>query len=229
MSCEDFKALLDAYIDDECSEAELAALSEHAKACEACSEEFRAAQLLKETLAHMDDEIVVPLQAQAAWRSAVRAEAQKNKKAAMRKWLRAGSAVAAALVLALGLSLTAGNAPDDRAPLQTAMLQERARGAVVASDGASVAAYSGEAGAYTLRWKLGVSSVQDALQKIQMLAEEYSGGAAAQDESACIVELPSDYLQDFLKAAGSIGEELSSETIGEAGERAIILIQLVQE
>jgi len=224
MTCEDFKALLDAYIDGECSAAEKAALSEHAKACEACGEEFRAAQLLKETLAHMDDELTVPLQAQAAWRNAVRAEAQKGKRTAARKWVRACSALAAAMVLALGLGLTGGTAPEEQNLLQLAM----PRSAVVARDGASVAAYSGE-DACTLRLKLSVSSLQDALGQIQMLAEEYSGGAEVQEGNACIVQLPADYLQDFLKAVDGIGDALSSETLGEAGERAILLIQLTEQ
>lgn len=231
MGCEEFRQLLDAYIDGELSPAEIEALSEHAKACEACREELKAAQLLRETLAHMDDGIEVPLQAQAAWRSAVRAEAKKNTKVRTRRWIRTCSAIAAALVLALGVSLTINDRPAPQAPLAAAKMANQAESAVVARDGAPVlAAYPGDAQAdCTLRRKISVVSLADAMQKLDMLAAEYSGNLAVQNQDACIIELPADYLQDFMKALAGIGTELSSETFGEAGETATVHIQFIEE
>ena len=78
MNCEEARLLFDAYVDGELSEEEKRALIDHALACEACAQELQAAELLKDTLAHLDDDVQVPLQAQAAWRNAIRAEAKKK-------------------------------------------------------------------------------------------------------------------------------------------------------
>ena len=99
---EQFLLKIDAYIDGELSNDELNEMREHAENCEACRMEMEKADLLRDTLNGIDDDIVVPLEAQAAWRKAVRAEAkQKN----VRKWTRGLYVVAAALVLVLGCTL----------------------------------------------------------------------------------------------------------------------------
>ena len=43
------------------------------------------------------------------------------------------------------------------------------------------------------------------------------------------VELPVAYMEDFLSAAGVLGTELDSELRDEAGETAIIYIQLTEQ
>lgn len=220
MTCDEFRSLLDAYIDGELSPARMQALEDHAKACEACMEEFQAAQLLKDTLAHIDDEIAVPLQAQAAWRNAVRAEAKKK---SARKWLRVSYAAAAALVLALGVGLFAKDAPIPQNEPQLAMRTlNQAETAVVMADGSS-----GAAGADVhVHRKMRVSSLQDALRNLEQLTLEYSGSFSAQGEDACIITLPADYMEDFTSASACVGEQIFSETIGEAGDTICVLIQL---
>ena len=229
MGCEEFKQLLDAYVDGELSPAEMDALRAHAKACEACREELMAAQLLKETLAHMDDDLTVPLQAQAAWRSAVRAEAGKGKRQQTRKWMRACSALAAALVVALGVGLTANKTPEPQMKLKAAPA-EMAQSAVVASDGVPDQAVQADSlEDCTRRLKLAVADLEEASAQLEMLAQEYSGSFIAQNVQACIVEIPADYLADFLKAACSLGSELSSEAVAQEGAASRIQIQLVQQ
>ena len=82
MNCEEARMLLDAYVDGELTPAQERALMDHVNACESCRHEFDAALLLRDVLGNMDEEVAVPLEAQAAWRRAVRAEAKKK---AMRK------------------------------------------------------------------------------------------------------------------------------------------------
>ena len=99
MNCESVNGLLDRYIDGELSPQEERELLDHVAACEDCAQKFREAELLKDMLGGMDDDIVAPLQAQTAWRQAVKAEAGRR---SVRRRLRIVSCAAAALVLAVG-------------------------------------------------------------------------------------------------------------------------------
>ena len=223
MCCEEVKQLLDAYIDGELSEAQMRALDEHAKACEACGQELAAARLLKETLAHMDDEIAVPLQAQAAWRSAVRSEAAKQKK---KRWMRYASAAAAVFVLALGVNFAFDQPEPQQAKLAVrSVTADNADYALVASDGLLETAESAQC---TVRRKISAESAQDAMQQLSQLAQEYSGSFTLEGDGACRIEIPGGYLEDFTKAASRIGEEIYSETTGEASETAVLLIQVTE-
>lgn len=218
MNCEEFRTMLDAYIDGELSGAEIAALRGHAKDCEACREELEAADMLRETMEHMDDDIVVPLEAQVAWRSAVRAEARKKN---MRKWTRMAYAAAAALVLVFGVSIMLEK--DAQQPMMLA-----AGDAIIARDG--VAAGADEAPAdYTVRKKISSDAPEEAIQSLQMLTAEYSGTCSGEGGDVLRIELPGEYLQDFLKAAERIGTEMDSEIVESEAETAVILIQISAE
>lgn len=221
MGCDELKNMLDAYIDGELTEAQMQAISEHAKACEACREELAAARLLKDALTHMDDEITVPLQAQAAWRNAIRAEAAKQKK---KKWMRYATAVAAVLVLAFGVTI-ALDQPQQQPMMRAAVNADSAEYALVARDGMQQKAAGTEVHE---RRKISVESVQEALDKLSQLAAEYSGSFAMEGDSACRIELPVQYLQEFSKAAAYIGEQVYCETIAEADEMAVILLQITE-
>lgn len=222
MNCEKAMQLLDAYVDGELAQEELQALENHAKACEACRRELRAARLLKHTLAHMDDELAVPLQAQAAWRNAVRAEAQKKKR---NTWLRGAYAVAAALVIMLGVGL-AFNVGSDRQPALMTRENSSATQAIVARDGGVQAVYSLEDSSdYTVWKKLDVEKLDQAMQTAEMLADEYSGTCRMESEGICRIEIPYEYLEDFLKAASHIGVETDSEIMEQEAETAVVLFQ----
>lgn len=99
MNCIKFRELLDGYIDDALSNEEIAFMKAHAETCEKCGEELRFSDMIKKEIRGMDDDVVVPLQAQAAWRNAVRKEIKARK---LRKAYKAVSSVAAALVVLIG-------------------------------------------------------------------------------------------------------------------------------
>lgn len=229
MNCEDMRLLLDAYIDGELSAAEMRALEDHAKACESCRKEFGAARLLRDTLAHMDDDLSVPLQAQAAWRRAVRAEAGKK---ARRKWPRAAYAIAAALVLAFGLNFAFDAAQNPQPELiETQMLQGDS--ALLETDGAIRSSAKAVMEDCTVFKKLETASLADAQDELQLLAEEYSGSFSRMSEDLYRVTILRDDLEAFLKAADHIGTEIYAEFYTEdmasQSETAIVLFQLCEK
>ena len=209
MNCEEARMLLDAYIDGELSREETRALMDHVEACEECAREFEAAVLLKDTLAYIDDDVEVPLQAQAAWRSAIRTEAKKKN---ARKWMRMAYA-AAALVLLLGGVFAFGDMPVRQSTVME--VDEVAANELIARDGVTqTAAYTAGAGADYTAWKKISSENPDQDRKeLEMLAAEYSGSHTENGEDICRIELPQEYLEDFLNAASRIGKELSFEMV----------------
>jgi len=211
MNCEEARRLLDAYIDGELSEAEKRALMDHAQACEMCAQELEAAELLRDTLSHIDDDVQVPLQAQAAWRSAVRAEAKKKN---TRKWMRAGYAAAAALVLLIGGGIALHEMPQE----QPQVLITRAAGAsvaaneLIAKDGMAQAVDTADASADYTAWKKISSDYPDQdREALKMLAAEYNAAYVEQGTDIVRINLPQGYLEDFLNASSRIGTELSIE------------------
>ena len=235
MDCKEAQMLLDALVDGELSAEQEAELLAHVHACEACMEEYKAAMLLKDCLKDMDEEIAVPLEAQAAWRRAIHAEAKKK---LSRKWMRVVSVAAAALVLVVGM----GFVTKDRAPVQQPApevmelsVKAAAVPELIAADGdmQDAAAAAGVAdNGYTARKKFTAADLQAAGEAVEMLSAEYSGSCTAEKEEASVlyrVELPYDYMEDFLSAVSRIGTELNSEIVESAGETAVILIQIDAE
>lgn len=98
MNCETFRQNIDAWLDGELTQEKKNEMREHAAACESCREELKQAEEILQMSAQLNDDLVVPLAAQAAWRKAVRAEAQKTKRPG-RMWMRGMATVAAALVV----------------------------------------------------------------------------------------------------------------------------------
>lgn len=99
MQCREFRELLDAYLDNELSPAEREALLAHARECSACADELASAEVIREALSHLDDDLRVPIAAQASWRAAVKAESKRRRG---RTVYRVLSTVAAAFVLLAG-------------------------------------------------------------------------------------------------------------------------------
>ena len=224
MSCEEARNMLDAYIDGELSAGQERALMDHVNACEACSQEFKAATLLKDVLSDMDEEVAVPLEAQAAWRNAVRQEAKKR---SMRKLTRWVAAAAAALVLVVGCTF----ALRDGAPEENRIAEKGV--VLVAKDGgeAQLAQAFAKDENDSVRKKYEAEDFDSACMTIEQLTAEYSGSFTAErgDEGETIVyriELPRDYMEDFLAAASRIGAELDSQTMDLGGETAVIRIQI---
>jgi len=97
--CEKIRSMLDDYVDDLLTPEEIEFMKAHAEKCERCAEEIRLSDIIKNELKGMDDHVIVPLQAQAAWRNAVKKEI-RNKK--FKKVYKALSSVAAALIVLVG-------------------------------------------------------------------------------------------------------------------------------
>lgn len=97
--CDKFRSLLDGYIDNTLTDDEMAFMKAHADKCLECAEEMRLSDIIKNEVNGMDDDIVVPLKAQAAWRNAVRKEIKNQK---FKKAYKALSSVAAALIVLVG-------------------------------------------------------------------------------------------------------------------------------
>ena len=181
MNCEQMRAMLDAYIDGELSAEEMRALRDHAAACEVCRNELEAAELVRDALAHMDDDVCVPLAAQAAWRNAVRAEAGKRSR---KRMLRVVYGLAAALVVAIGCTAVLRSDALNPQNAMTLEMGAQARGvgisAKVATDGESgmvEAASSISGDGYSAWKKYDVADIDKACQTLEELTAEYSGTA----------------------------------------------------
>ena len=233
MNCEEMRARLDAYIDGELSADELRAFEAHAAACEECGRELELAKLVRDALEEMPDELAVPLNVQAGWRNAVRAEAKRRTN---RRWMRAAYAVAAALVLVIGASAVMRNMPG-REQADTLMLAAAPTDAVVARDGELEAvAIAMEEDDYAAWKKYLAEDMGAARASVEALIQEYSGdyvlhlyeeeGRHGADYAIYRIELPREYLDDFLSAASYIGAEQDSETMDTQGETALVYIQI---
>jgi|GEM_PF-223557 len=117
MNCTEFQANLDAYIDSELDRKTRRAMEEHAASCPECGALLNQAMQAVTLCAELNEGLTVPPECQAAWRQAVRAEAEarSSERARIRSrrrshrsaWTRALAGLAAGLVLlfAVGTSL----------------------------------------------------------------------------------------------------------------------------
>lgn len=104
MDCLRYREHLDEWIDGMLSEEMAAQMQAHADRCPDCADEARLARETLDLIHSLEDDIPVPLQAQAAWRSAVRAEAQqvRRQKPRFSAAIRALGSVAAAFIVLAG-------------------------------------------------------------------------------------------------------------------------------
>ena len=224
MNCEEMRAKLDAYIDGELTREEMRAVESHAAACEDCECELRAAKFVRDALGELDEEVAVPLPAHVGWQKAVRAEAKRR---ASRRWMRAAYAVAAALVLVIGAMAIMQRMPG-RQDAGQMMLDAAPTEAVVARDGKMDAAVSEEV--YAAWKKYDTADFSAACASVEALIQEYSGTfePVNLDDGPMIyrIELPREYLEDFLSAVSHVGAEQDSETMDTQGETALVYIQI---
>lgn len=227
MTCEEMRARLDAYIDGELSADEMRAMEDHAAACVNCARELEMAKLVRDALGEMDREVAVPLQVQAGWRNAVRAEAKRKRN---RRWMRVAYAAAAALVLVIGAAALMRNMPA-RQDAQQLTIAAAPTEAVVARDGEmEPMSLSLEEDAYAAWKKYDAEDFDAACLSVEALTEEYSGSfqMVNLDGGPMVyrIELPREYLEDFLSAVSHIGAEQDSETMDTQGETALVYIQI---
>lgn len=224
MNCSEFEKLMDLFIDGELDGAQQSALKAHVAECDECRAKLQAAEQLHEILSHMDDDISVPLPAQAAWRNAVRAEARRSR---MRRIYSACGAVAAVCVLTLGVT----------AMLHSTAIQPGAGPAKVEADGISEdaalvdeialrSAVLQPAVDYVER-RIAVEDVEQAYGYLLDVIAEYGGTVereTSEDQVQKVyVQIPGENAEDFISAVDGIGTaaddsgavvDLSAESIG---------------
>lgn len=105
MNCTEFSNLLDAYLDGELSPEEAARLEAHAASCAECG----ALMALRRDCRDMDEALDVPVSFSAAWRQAIREEADKERKADGKRVFRRILTAAAALVFVVGGAVATRN------------------------------------------------------------------------------------------------------------------------
>ena len=145
MNCEQIDRFLDAMMDGEISTKDMNALEAHCQTCAACAEKLKLNRQMMGMLSEMAPEIDVPLTAQAAWRSAVKAEAGKAKRARL---YRIAGGIAAALVVAIGATFALRTPPKnlatDSAVPETAGIMMAAEEAEYADEAPMMAAEEAE-------------------------------------------------------------------------------------
>lgn len=212
MNCSEFDSLLDLYIDGTLDEARMSAVREHTAACESCRAKLASAEQLREILSHLDDDIEVPLPAQAAWRKAVREEAKRGR---MKRIYRFCSAAAAVCVLAVGV--TAVLKSNVRSSVQDA------NGVVVETDGVADTgvqedeAILGSSGADDLVYTdriVHAENAEEAHGYLMDLVEEY-GCTVAQEEqegqtTKVYVQVSGENAEDFVAAVDALSDESDS-------------------
>ena len=86
MDCTQVDRLLDDLMDEVLSQDDLRALEAHCDACPACRAKLNATRDMLRLFADMAPEADVPLDIQANWRRAVKAEAAKDAAKRFRRW-----------------------------------------------------------------------------------------------------------------------------------------------
>ena len=79
MNCGEFRERIDDYMDGLLDEALHARMDAHACECTQCSGLLKQAMEIKAALADLDDEAPVPAEVSAAWRRAVKLEAERRR------------------------------------------------------------------------------------------------------------------------------------------------------
>jgi hypothetical protein len=207
MTCSEFDHLLDRYIDGELNEAQREEVRVHAAQCGECSEKLKAAEELRDILSHMDDDISVPLPAQAAWRKAVREEAKRKK---MKSLYAAVGAIAAVCVLTFGISTMMQEKPVEIASVQRVetdgVTEQTSMDGVMAARSMEMA----RSAEYVER-TVNVENVDEALGYLKDIAAEYGAEIEREAQSAqgvnVFLQVPGDGAEDFICAVDAIGKE----------------------
>ena len=220
MNCADMDRWLDGYMDGKLSADERSALESHAATCAACAKKLEATRALMDMMEELSPEMDVPLEAQAAWRSAVK----RSSKAGRGRIVRWAGGIAAALIVAVGAVSLLRGAPDlaarhvERAEVAGEAVMPEATAiedaevayeealvpevAAIEADGvaASVKAAGSveemaEAAAPMLEYQLTVKDLDEACRRIEDLSAEYEGEVSLQSFVANGVECANAYVE----------------------------------
>ena len=114
MDCLQVGEMLDLLMDGALDEGRRQALEAHGRDCPECAAAIRSTLQMKALLDQMEPEADVPLEAQARWRGAVKAEAKSQKQKRLRRWF-ASAAAAVVLLVGVGMALRLNGAPKQNA------------------------------------------------------------------------------------------------------------------
>lgn len=216
MNCSEFKQMLDLYIDGELSSQQQTELKRHAAQCSPCAEQLNAAEQLRDILSQMDQDIAVPLPAQAGWRSAVKKEAARRR---MKRIYTAVGAVAASCVLTFGVTtmLQADNGAVPGAGVEEAAVRQVA---YVQPDGLSDEAVLEASAAPGMmqtvsmaapyaRRNIAVKDLKAAKDYLADVVSEYDGmierEAGGAQGTEIYLRIPGGNVEDFIRATDAIG------------------------
>lgn len=253
MKCSEINHLLDLLMDDAISDEQMLQLRMHGESCPECADSIRAALEMKEMFAQMEEEVDVPLAAQAAWRRAVKAEASRKK---MNRFYRAAGSIAAIAVLGVGIgwgvnmnNMTPVAQPDTAIVMASGSNEETpmAKTAVIQADGeprtaeteSIAAARSMSADSAPMHeYQMTVENVDSACNHISDITAEYEGIIEIQridnesGSSANIyLSLPSENANDFMSAISHLdlsGNISSGIEIGDIDVISILLALSLQ-
>lgn len=226
MNCSEFLNLLNEYMDGELDDARQATFRQHAEGCESCRSALMDAEQLREILSHLDDEMEVPLSAQAAWRKAVREEARHRR---MKRLYSFCGAVAAVCVLVVGITAmlpsgVRGSGTDQGVQVETDGLSDEAEDQSVY--GPAMARKSDETITYAGR-SVYAEDVEEFYHTLKDIVAEYDGMVTQEDRDQdgvkIYVQLPGENADEFISAVdglalrsddGDMNLDASAECVG---------------
>ncbi len=115
MDCIKVSEMLDLLMDGALDEEQRRALEAHGRDCPECAAAIRSMLQMKALFDQMEPEADVPLETQARWREAVRAEAKAQKQKRLRRWF-ASAAAALVLLVGVGMAFRLQGAPKQNTP-----------------------------------------------------------------------------------------------------------------
>ena len=201
MICEEFRDLLDQYIDGTLEGEALAEFERHAEDCPDCAAEKHAAEALRDAWNDIPSEIPVPLACQAKWQNAIKKEARKRK---LKIITRAVSAAAAVCVVTAGVLIFQG---------QRAAEQKKSAYVVQADDASSLAMAASLDASEPEEYVSITVTAQDKNKARGMLDDIISEYDAVVDRESTLGDTEEVYLtlpegseEDFAAALEAIGE-----------------------
>lgn len=239
MDCTQVRDALDLLMDGALDDAQRQAMEAHEQECPACAAAIRATLQMKALFDQMEPEADVPLEAQAAWRGAVRAEAKRQKQRWLTRWI-ASAAAAAVVVVGVGMVFRLHGAPKQgakpiyEAKMAAAQDEETAAEPVLASGGAVAGLRSNDAPGAVVEAD-GMADEAVALEEaaMDMAAEEayQADEAPVQRPTACELTLQVDDVEVACDRICDLAQEYEAVAqVQPAGEgRANVYVEIAAD
>ena len=234
MNCIQVDQLLNDLMDEVISPDDLRALEAHCDDCPTCRSKLNATRDMLRLFADMAPEADVPLNVQAKWRSAVKAESKKVRAKGLYRW---AAGIAAALVVAIGATFML-NMPQSATPLMEAAPMARSV-AMIEADGLEASEEAIDTAVSrpvpTLELAMTVEDLNRTCAYMADLISEYEGGMDEQrfdkDGRACAnlyIDLPAENAAEFLNAAShfDLGHAEMPDIDASEADRVVMLLVL---